>query len=323
MSEPSPSAFQSSASPAANGLAETLAALMSHSRWLSLGGALLLLAMLPTFALSLLHPQQFNGIDAYDKPLKFQLSLAVYLLSLAWMRGHLTPAGRARRVAVLTDVVPTLAAFGEAAYILWRASRGEASHFNVASPLASALYGLMGVGALLLVAASGVLAWLLRRHAQAGLNAAYLASVRHGLWLTMILGGLVGAYLSSQTGHAVGGTLGGAPGGIPNDSFGLPLAGWSRVAGDLRVPHFFGIHAMQLLPLFGWALTRNKRRAAPNVSHPHGGRTTCVVGLGALSRRWPEPAATTAVHAAAIAYAAFTVLTFVQAAAGVPFLFGL
>lgn len=291
MSEPSTSAFRSSASPAPSNLADTLAALMSHSRWLSLGGALLLLAMLPTFALSLLHPQQFNGIDAYDKPLKFQLSLAVYLLSLAWMRGHLTPAGRARRVAVLTDVVPTIAAFGEAAYILWRASRGEASHFNLASPLAAALYGLMGVGALLLVAASGVLAWLLRRHAHASLNAAYLASVRHGLWLTMILGGLVGAYLSSQTGHAVVGT----PGGIPNDSFGLPLAGWSRVAGDLRVPHFFGIHAMQLLPLFGWA----------------------------LSRWWREPAATTAVHAAAIAYAAFTVLTFVQAAAGVPFLFGL
>ena len=207
----------------------TLAAWMSHSRWLSVGGALMLLAMLPTFALSLLHRQQFNGIDAYDKPLKFQLSLGIYLLCLAWMRGYLTPAGRARRVALLTDVVPTVAAFGEMAYILWRASRGEASHFNIATPLASALYGLMGVGALLLVAASGVLAWLLRRHASPGLNAAFLTSLRHGLWLTMILGGVAGIYLSGQTGHAVGAALG----GVTNDAFGLPLSGWSRTGGRL------------------------------------------------------------------------------------------
>ena len=267
---------------------------MSHSRWPGIGGALMLLAMLPTFALSLIDPQQFNGIDAYDKPLKFQLSLGVYLLCLAWMRGYLTPAGRARRVALLTDVVPTLAAFGEAAYILWRASRGEASHFNVTTPLANALYGLMGVGALLLVAASGVLAWLLRRFASPGLNAAFLTSVRHGLWLTMILGGAAGIYLSGRTGHAVGGVLGSVLGGVTSDAFGLPLTGWSRTLGDLRVPHFLGIHAMQFLPLFGWA----------------------------ASRWWPEPRATRSVHVAAIAYALLTVLAFVQAVAGVPLLFG-
>jgi len=276
---------------APTGMAAFLAALMSHSRWLSAGGALMLLAMLPTFALSLLHRQQFNGIDAYDKPLKFQLSLGVYLLCLAWMRGYLTPAGRARHVAVLTDVVPTVAAFGEVAYILWRASRGEASHFNIASPLASVLYGLMGVGALLLVAASGVLAWLLRRHALSGLNAAFLTSLRHGLWLTMILGGVAGIYLSGQTGHAVGA----APGAMTNDAFGLPLSGWSRTGGDLRVPHFLGIHAMQFLPLFGWA----------------------------ASRWWPEARGILWVHGAAVAYALLTALAFMQAAAGVPLMFGL
>ncbi len=287
--EPTP-ARKAAVAAAPVSIAGTVAAWLSHSRWLGIGGSLLLLAMLPTFALSLLHRQQFNGIDAYDKPLKFQLSLGIYLLCLAWMRGYLTSAGRARRVALLTDVVPTVAAFGEAAYILWRASRGEASHFNVATPLANALYGLMGVGALLLVAASGVLAWLLRRHASPGLNAAFLTSVRHGLWLTMILGGAAGIYLSAQTGHAVGG----APGAMTNDAFGLPLSGWSRTGGDLRVPHFLGIHAMQFLPLFGWA----------------------------ASRWWPGPRAMLSVHAAAVAYALLTVLVFMQAVSGVPLLFG-
>jgi hypothetical protein len=34
------------------------------------------------------------------------------------------------------------------------------------------------------------------------------------------------------------------------------LLGWSRTGGDLRVAHFFALHALQAVPLLGWIATR-------------------------------------------------------------------
>ena len=63
-------------------------------------------------------------------------------------------------------------------------------------------------------------------------------------------------------------TVGAADGGT-----GIPVTGWSKDHGDMRVPHFIGLHALQLIPLLYWSMSLWRPE------NKHGIRTAVILGL--------------------------------------------
>jgi len=210
--------------------------------------ALLMLALMLPAAIGLgLDERVLRGVSVWVKPMKFMASMALLALTTAWFAPQLPAAVRQGRSFGL--LVWTMIATGgfEVGYITLQAALGQASHYNVGDPLHALLYTLMGVAALVLTATQPWMAWLIWRHGDRRIAPAYRLAVLLGLVLTFVLGA------------AVGMLLGGAQ---PATGVGLPLVGWSRSMGDLRVAHFVGIHAGQVLPLAGFALAQWRPREA-------------------------------------------------------------
>ena len=250
---------------------------------LALVGLLMLAAMVPTAWLALTDDRTLYGVNIWDKPLKFELSTAMFLLMAAWTFTRLPAGWRhtfAGRYVIWAAILATLFEVG---YITFQASRGQASHFNFSSGFTIAMYSVMGAGAVMLTSTALVQGIGVLRH-DAGDPPAFRSALGWGLVLTFLLGTVTGAYMSSQlTGHWVGGAA--------TDAGGLPFLGWSTTGGDLRPPHFLGIHAAQILPL------------------------TALVLLAIVPKqaRWLTTLAI-------LAYIALTVAVFVQAVSGLPLL---
>ncbi len=111
-------------------------------------------------------------------------------------------------------------------------------------------FSVMGVTIGVNTLAMMLFLWIVRRDTPSS-RAGYIWGIRLGVAI-FLLASLQGGLIVSNNAHTVG-----APDGGP----GLPFVNWSTGAGDLRIAHFFGMHAMQVLPLLGFVLDRSKAPA--------------------------------------------------------------
>ena len=242
---------------------------------------LIALAALPLLAAYQLDPRQFQSESIWLKPLKFHAALVIYLGTLVFFARYLPEGLTQSRAWLVYQGFAIACILAELLWIGGAAALGTGSHFNISSPVWATLYPLMGVAAVTLTSLSLTMGIAIWRNADTGLAPALHLSIALGLILTFILTVIVAGAMSQGTGHHIGTPVTGAR---------VPVMGWSREVGDLRLPHFLATHALHALP---------------------------IVGLLAV-RFLPDTPGRLAVWAAGLGFAALVALTFAQALSGRP-----
>lgn len=207
------------------------------SRLLSLNAWAMVFAFAVCCAMQLIDTREFNGINLWVKPGKFYISMAVHFFTVAWALSVVDPKHRTSRLVFWMSATLVFCAWTEHAYITYRAAMGEASHFNVGTPLSSALYSTMAVFAIMLVVAPAVIGFQIWRKERTNI---WAFSVAIGFSVAAVLSITVGMTLGANSSHWIGGDL--------TDATGLPIFKWSTTGGDLRVSHFIALHAAQAVP---------------------------------------------------------------------------
>lgn len=189
------------------------------------------------------------GAPVWFKPFKFSVSFVAYALSLAWMLSLLP---RFRRVGWWGGTVVAVTSAIEMILITGQAARGRRSHFNNETPFDEAVFDAMAVTVVVLWAATLLIAALLFRAKLADRASAW--AMRCGTVLALS-GAVLGFMMARPTPeqrvqleHGTADVVGAHGVGVADGGPSMPLTGWETTGGDLRIAHFVGLHALQVLP---------------------------------------------------------------------------
>ncbi len=219
---------------------------------LMIAGAVCLAGFAGLAIIALFDSTEILGINRWIKPMKFFISITIFVWTTAVYLNFLKDHVKTARFISWGMI---LVFFIEMFIIILQAARGTISHFNIATPLDNMLFSIMGLS---IVFNTFLVAYLLYLYfkAEIDLPKSIIWGMRLGLIL-FLASSFEGGYMSAQLAHSVGVTDGGP---------GLPLINWSTKGGDLRAAHFIGMHAFQAVPLFAFLLEKNRVKYSVNLT---------------------------------------------------------
>ena len=192
------------------------------------------------------------GAPIWAKPCKFAFSFGLYAVTWAWMhslqRSHV-------RLGWYLGTFAAVACALEVAVVFVQTVRGHRSHFNVSTTFDTVMWTIMGTSIMVLWVANLIGTVLLMREKHAARRV--MLGLRLGAVVTIV--GMTIAFLMTwgtdeQRANRPMKIIGSHSVGVPDGGPGMAVTGWSTTGGDLRVPHFIGIHGLQLVPLFAVVL---------------------------------------------------------------------
>ncbi|MEM9545661.1 MAG: hypothetical protein AAGA77_06795 [Bacteroidota bacterium] len=182
------------------------------------------------------------GVNVWLKPLKFSISTGIYILTVGFLVNYYPYSSLKKKII---NGLTAWTLIVELGIIVYQGARGVLSHYNMSSPIDGMLFAAMGI-----LIGVNVFIMVLFVFDTLRLKMKTEKSVQWAMvigWIVVIAGSWVGGQMIGQMSHNIGVTDGGE---------GLPFLNWSTIAGDLRVAHFFGIHGIQIIPLFAFGLTK-------------------------------------------------------------------
>jgi len=219
-----------------------LGELHRRNRLLAYFGTANLLVFGLLFLFSLIDDRTFLGINVWIKPMKFCISIGIFSWTMAWLLDYLPQRKQVKFITI--GIVAMLGI--EQAIIIGQAALGKASHFNNSSMFDGILFSIMGFA---IIINTLMILWALILFLKVNeLPKGYLWGIRFGL-IIVLLASFEGYVMIANGGHTVGAADG---------EEGIFFLSWARMYGDLRISHFFGLHAIQVLPLFAWFFSRDK-----------------------------------------------------------------
>jgi hypothetical protein len=207
-------------------------------------GLLCLLTSLVFLLLTKVTTTLVFNVNAWIKPFKFAFSTFSFAWAMAWYCSYLPNFNS----NLFNWSIIILLSF-EIIYIAIQAGRGQLSHYNLSTPAYATLYSMMAFAATAVTLYTAYVGLLFFTNSFPELPHYYLWAIRLGIVIFVIFS-FEGFAMGSRLNHSVGAI---------NDNSNWFIIGWSKTVGDLRVSHFIGMHALQILPLLSFYLLKNTK----------------------------------------------------------------
>ena len=221
--------------PIQNGIALAWQSLSWASKFLVSYGLIMLLALVFCYVWSLSDHRLIREVGVWVKPMKFMLSTALFALTTVWVLKVAHSDLDQMPVYPWIVALLVLTSLFEVVYISYQASQGSASHYNVSDSFHAFMFGVMAVAAVGLTFSQAWLAWEIWQEQKGADLRVETLGVIIGLTMTFVLSTISGFMLGENQ---------------PPSGQGIPIVGW-HLYKDIRPAHFLGVHAQQLIPLWG------------------------------------------------------------------------
>ncbi len=206
--------------------------------------AVLFVASIIFFLLAKTTSKEVAGVNAWFKPFKFAISIAIYCETMSWLCYDLP--GFNLSLFSWTNMI----LFGfEIMYITIQAARAKESHFNQTTPFNRIMFGGMAIAAIAITIYAAYVGMKFFQTDFTNLPICYVWGIRLSIFIFIIFS-FEGILMGGRQTHTVG---------TQAQTTFLPLIKWNMKEGDLRVAHFIGMHALQIIPLVSFYILTNIR----------------------------------------------------------------